>query len=312
MTITNQGMNLAEVEQIISQRVANAIETIAIYETKTRKARESTNQTKQQEGKIVEDTNDKRKWEYDHKGSSGQQQNKEPKTIIAHTVGPSNKKGYAGKLSFFSIIKQKLYSAPILALPERSEDFIIYCDVSIKGLGAVLMQKGKVSIICDHDPRFALNFWKSFQKAMGTRLDMSTAYHPQTDGQSKRTIQALEDMLRASVIDFGIGWERNLPLIEFSYNNSYHAIIKAALFEALYGQKCQAPVCWVEVVDAQLTEVFIDEPLAISLDEIHIDEKLRFIEEPLEIMDREVKRLKHSHIPIIKVRWNSKRGPEFT
>nr|GEX68616.1 reverse transcriptase domain-containing protein [Tanacetum cinerariifolium] len=99
MTITNQGMNLAEVEQIISQRVANAIETIAIYETKTRMARESTNQTKQQEGKIVEDTNDKRKWEYDHKGSSGQQQNKEPKTIIAHTVGPSNKKGYARKLS---------------------------------------------------------------------------------------------------------------------------------------------------------------------------------------------------------------------
>ncbi|GKC89860.1 putative reverse transcriptase domain-containing protein [Tanacetum coccineum] len=110
-----------------------------------------------------------------------------------------------------------------------------------------------VSIICDRDPRFASNFWRSFQKAMGTQLDMSTAYHPQTDGQSERTIQTLEDMLRACVIDFGNGWERHLPLIEFSYNNSYHASIKAAPFEALYGRKCRSPVCWAEVGDAQLT-----------------------------------------------------------
>ncbi|GJT50802.1 putative reverse transcriptase domain-containing protein [Tanacetum coccineum] len=84
--------------------------------------------------------------------------------------------------------------------------------------------------------RFTSNFWRSFQKVMGTRLDMSTAYHPETDGQSERTIQTLEDMLRACVIDFGNGWEGHLPLIEFSYNNSYHASIKAALFEALYGR----------------------------------------------------------------------------
>ncbi|GJY55041.1 putative reverse transcriptase domain-containing protein [Tanacetum coccineum] len=75
-----------------------------------------------------------------------------------------------------------------------------------------------VSIICDRDPRFTSNFWRSFQKAMGTRLDMSTAYHPETDGQSERTIQTLEDMLRACVIDFGNGWEGHLPLVEFSYN----------------------------------------------------------------------------------------------
>nr|GEV37440.1 reverse transcriptase domain-containing protein [Tanacetum cinerariifolium] len=86
-----------------------------------------------------------------------------------------------------------------------------------------------VSIICDSDPRFTSNFWKSYQKAMGTRLDISTAYHPQTDGHCERTIQTLEDMLRACVIDFRSGWERHLPLIEFSYNNSYHASIKAAL-----------------------------------------------------------------------------------
>ncbi|GJV00692.1 putative reverse transcriptase domain-containing protein [Tanacetum coccineum] len=110
-----------------------------------------------------------------------------------------------------------------------------------------------VLIICDRDPRFTSNFWRSFQKAIGTRLDMSTAYHPETDGQSKRTIQTLEDMLRACVIDFGNGWEGHLPLIEFSNNNSYHASIKAALFEALYGRKCRSPVCWAEVGDARLT-----------------------------------------------------------
>ncbi|GJW91277.1 putative reverse transcriptase domain-containing protein [Tanacetum coccineum] len=88
---------------------------------------------------------------------------------------------------------------------------------------------------------------------MGTRLDMSTAYHLETDGQRETTIQTLKDMLRACVIDFGNGWERHLPLIEFSYNNSYHASIKAAPFEALYGQKCRSPVCWAEVRDAQLT-----------------------------------------------------------
>ncbi|GJS38963.1 putative reverse transcriptase domain-containing protein [Tanacetum coccineum] len=103
-----------------------------------------------------------------------------------------------------------------------------------------------VSIICDRDSRFISNFWRAFQKALGTRLDMSTAYHPQTDGQSVRTIQILEDMLRACVIDFGNGWERHFPLIEFSYNNSYHASIKAALFKALYGRKCRSPVCWAE------------------------------------------------------------------
>ncbi|GJW98024.1 putative reverse transcriptase domain-containing protein [Tanacetum coccineum] len=93
----------------------------------------------------------------------------------------------------------------------------------------------------------------SFQKALGTRLDMSTAYHSQTDGQGKRTIQTLKDMLRACVIEFGNGWDRHLPLIEFSYNNSYHTSIKASPFEDLYGRKCRSPVCWAEVGDTQLT-----------------------------------------------------------
>ncbi|GKE41620.1 putative reverse transcriptase domain-containing protein [Tanacetum coccineum] len=85
------------------------------------------------------------------------------------------------------------------------------------------------------------------EKALGTNLDKSIAYHPQTDGQSERNIQTLEDMLRACVIDFEKGWFNHFPLAEFSFNNSYHASIKAAPFEALYGRKCRSPVCWAEV-----------------------------------------------------------------
>jgi hypothetical protein len=110
-----------------------------------------------------------------------------------------------------------------------------------------------VSIISDRDPIFTSRFWESLNKALGTRLDLSTAYQPQTYGQTERTIQTLEDMLRACVIDFGKGWESHLPLVEFSYNNSYHTSIKAAPFEALYGRKCRSPICWAEVGESQLT-----------------------------------------------------------
>ncbi|GJX08020.1 putative reverse transcriptase domain-containing protein [Tanacetum coccineum] len=172
-----------------------------------------------------------------------------------------------------------------------------------------------VSIICDRDPRFLSNFWKSLQKALGTSLDMGTAYHPETDGQSERTIQTLKDMLRACVIDFGNSWVKHFPLFKFSYDNSYHASIKATPFEALYGQKCRSPVCWAEVGDVQLAgrcssrddrevlekvgfvayrlklpqelsrvhntfhvsnmkKCYSDEPLAMPLDGIHVDDKL--------------------------------------
>ena len=109
-----------------------------------------------------------------------------------------------------------------------------------------------VSIISDRDPRFTSRFWPSLQKALGTEVRLSTAYHPQTDGQSERTIQVLEDMLRACVLDFRGSWENHLSLVEFAYNNSYQASIGMAPFEALYGRPCRSPVCWAEVGDRSL------------------------------------------------------------
>ncbi|GJR66463.1 putative reverse transcriptase domain-containing protein [Tanacetum coccineum] len=237
-----------------------------------------------------------------------------------------------------------------------------------------------VSIISDRDGRFASHLWQALQKALGTKLNMSTAYHPETDGQSERTIQTLEDMLRACVMDFGGSWDTHLPLVEFSYNNSYHASIKCAPFEALYGRKCRSPVIWTEVGENQLIgpelvqetteKIFqikerlitarsrqksyadkrrkplefevgdrvllkvspwkgvvrfgkkgklaprykcLAEPdVQVPLDEIEIDENLRFVEEPIEIVERDVKKLKRRRIPLVKVRWNSRQGAEYT
>nr|GEU74352.1 putative reverse transcriptase domain-containing protein [Tanacetum cinerariifolium] len=109
-----------------------------------------------------------------------------------------------------------------------------------------------ILIISDRDSRFTSRFWQSMQEALGTRLDMSTTYHPQTDGQSERTIQTLEDMLRACVLDFEGSWDVHLPLVEFSYNNSYHSSVRCALFEALYGRKCRSPIMCAEVGEGQL------------------------------------------------------------
>ncbi|GJZ59790.1 putative reverse transcriptase domain-containing protein [Tanacetum coccineum] len=251
-----------------------------------------------------------------------------------------------------------------------------------------------ISIISDRDSRFTSRFWQLMQEALGTRLDMSTAYHPQTDGS----------------------WDVHLPLVEFSYNNSYHSSVRCASFEALYGRKCRSPILWAEVGEGQLIgpelvqettekisqikdklkaardrqksyadkrrkplefsvgdyvllkvspwkgvvrfgkkgklaprfvgpfeiiekvgpvayrldlpeelngvhdtfhvsnlkKCLADPTLKVPLDEIQVDAKLNFVEEPVEILEREFKKLKRSRIAIVKVRWNSKRGPEFT
>ncbi|KAI3751318.1 hypothetical protein L2E82_22385 [Cichorium intybus] len=273
-----------------------------------------------------------------------------------------------------------------------------------------------LSIISDRDSRFTSRFWQILQKALGTQLNLSTTYHPQTYGQTERTIQTLEEMFRACAIDFKGNWDTHLLLIEFLYNNSYHTSIQCAPYEALYGRKCRSPLCWVEIGDRQLTMVdliqettdkiaisrdklkiardrqksyvdnrrkplefqvgdkvllkvspwkglvrfrkkgklspryvgpfeiierigpvayklqlpqelsaihdtfhvsnlkkcLVDESLVVPLEDIQINEKLNFVEEPVEILDREVKQLKRSKIPVVKVRWNSKHGPKFT
>nr|GEY36322.1 putative reverse transcriptase domain-containing protein [Tanacetum cinerariifolium] len=396
----------------------------------------------------------------------------------------------------FQTLKRKLCSALILSLPEGSEDFVVYCDVSLRGFRVVLMQREKVIANASRKLRkdeenytthdlelgtvvFALRLWRHYlygTKCMANvvadalsrkdkepirvralvvtvhnnlpeqirnaqakacekenigaegfvgegepfevRADEAIleAKHESGHRDSERTIQTLEDMLRTCVIDFGNSWDKHLPLAEFSYNNSYHASIKAAHFEALYERKFRSPVCWSEVGDAQLTgpelilkttemivkiknqllaahstqksyadvrhkplefkvgdrvmlkvspwkgmirfrkrgklspryigpfkilsrigpvaykldlpqelhgihntfhvsnlkKCLADEELIIPLDEVKIDDKLHFIEESVEIMDREVNQLKQSRIPIVKVQWNSKRGPEYT
>ena len=125
----------------------------------------------------------------------------------------------------------------------------------------------------DRDPRFTSKFWPKLQDALGTQLNFSTAFHPQTNGQSGRTIQTLEDMLRAHVMEFKGSWDTHLPLIGFAYNNSYQASIEMAPYEALYGRKCRTPVCWDEVGERKLIG---PEIVQVTTDKINvIREKLK-------------------------------------
>nr|GEV69808.1 putative reverse transcriptase domain-containing protein [Tanacetum cinerariifolium] len=300
----------------------------------------------------------------------------------------------------------------ITKLPMSSQGFDTICVIVDR-----LTKSAHFLPIRENDPLDKLaRLYLNRIKALGTNLSMSTAYHPETDGQSERTIQTLEDMLRACLIDFGKGWVKHFSLAEFLYNNSHHASIKAVPYEALYGQKCRSPVCRAKVGEAQLTgpkmiqetremivlikqriqasqdrqksyadlkrkpmdfkvgdrvmlkvspwkgvvrfgkqgklnlryvepfkvlanvgkvtyrlelpqelsrvhhtchvsnlkKCYADESLVMPLEGIHVDNKLQFVEEPVEIMKQEIKRLKQSRIPLVKVRWNSRRCPEFT
>ncbi|GJU35080.1 putative reverse transcriptase domain-containing protein [Tanacetum coccineum] len=206
-----------------------------------------------------------------------------------------------------------------------------------------------ISIIYDHDSRFTSRLWQSMQDALRTRLDMSTAYHPQTNSQSECTIQTLEDMLGACVIDFGGSWDAYLPLVEFSYNNNYHSsvsvcdhvLLKVSPWKGMvrFGKKGKlaprfigpfeiieriGPVAYQLRLPQELSSVhdtfhvsnlkkcLANPTLHIPLEEVQVDAKLNYVEEPVEILEREIKKLKQSRISIVKVRWNSKRGPEFT
>ncbi|KAD4180535.1 hypothetical protein E3N88_29126 [Mikania micrantha] len=273
-----------------------------------------------------------------------------------------------------------------------------------------------VTIISDRDTRFTSRFWKNFQEELGTKLLLSTAYHPQTDGQSERTIQTLEDMLRACIIDFGGSWDDYLPLAEFSYNNSYHSSIGMPPYEMLYGRKCRTPVCWGEVGQRELAhkkvvkatndqidqirahlkaaqdrqksyadkrrrpiefqvgdlvllkvspwkgvirfrkrgklsprfigpfkiiarvgnvayrlelpeelklihntfhvsylrKCLTDESTYVPLEDIEVDEKLNYVEKPVEILDHQVKLLRNKTIDQVKVRWKHRKGSEYT
>ena len=126
-----------------------------------------------------------------------------------------------------------------------------FCRLYIREI--VRLHGVQVSIVSNRDPRFTAHFWKSFQKAMGTQLMMSTAFHPQTNGQPKRTIHVLEDLLRACIPDLKGSREEHLPLVKFTYNNCYQASIKMASCEALYGRPCRSPICFTEAGGNSIT-----------------------------------------------------------
>ncbi|GJX85651.1 putative reverse transcriptase domain-containing protein [Tanacetum coccineum] len=273
-----------------------------------------------------------------------------------------------------------------------------------------------ISIISNRDSCFTSRFWQTMQEALGTKLDINTAYHPQTEDQSELAIQTLEYMLRACVLDFGGSWDIHLSLVEFLYNNNYHSSVRCASIESLYSSKYRSLIMWAKVGEGQLIcpelvqettekislikdkfkaardrqksyadkrrkplefsvgeyvlfkvspwkgvvrfgkkgklaprfvkpfeiterigpvayklrlpeelngvhdtfhvsnlkKCLADPALQVPLDEIQVDAKLNFVEEPVEILEREFKKLKQSRIAIVKVWWNSKRGPEFT
>ncbi|GJX43528.1 putative reverse transcriptase domain-containing protein [Tanacetum coccineum] len=272
---------------------------------------------------------------------------------------PKSSQGY----DTIQVIVDRLTKSAIFTPMRKTDSMEKFARMHLKEV--VTRQGIPVSIICDRDPRFVSNFGRSLQKALGTILDMSTVYHPQTDGQSERTIQTLEDMLRACMIDFGnkIVQETTVKVIQIKQRTQSacdqqkcYVDLKCKPMEFQVGDKVMLKVSpWKGVVRfgkreklnpryvgpfkvlekggsiahklgfpqglskvhntfyvSNLKRCYSDEPLVVPLEGLHIDDKLRIVEEPVEIIDREVKRLKQSRIPIFKVRWNSRRGPEFT
>ncbi|KAA3478731.1 DNA/RNA polymerases superfamily protein [Gossypium australe] len=177
----------------------------------------------------------------------------------------------------------------------------------------VRLQGVPTSIVSDRNPRFTSRFWKKLQDALGTKLHFSTAFHPQSDGQSERVIQILEDMLRCCVLEFEGTWERFLSLIEFAYNNSFQSSIKMASYEALYGQKCRTPLYWTELSEGKIhgvdlireTEYRSDPSHVICPTEVEIQPDMTYEEEPICILAGEIKELRNKRIPLVKVLWQN-------
>ena len=139
------------------------------------------------------------------------------------------------------IVDQLTKSAHFLAM-RMTFTLKEFCGLYIREI--VQLHGVPVSILSYRDPRFMAHFWKSFQRVIGTKLMMSTAFHYQTNGQSEMTIQTSYDMLRACFLDLKGSWEEHLPLVEFDYNNSYQVSIQMEPYELLYGRPRQPPVCW--------------------------------------------------------------------
>ncbi|XP_073030636.1 uncharacterized protein [Primulina eburnea] len=181
----------------------------------------------------------------------------------------------------------------------------------------------QVSIISERDPRFTSHFWEGLQTAMGTELRLSTAYHPQTDGQTERTIQTLEDMLRAYVMDFKSAWQSSIPLVEFAYNNSYQSSIQMAPFEALYGRRCKSLLYWDDVDRAAVTGPDMihemqqkkyepDPSHVLDISEVQLDPDVSYVERPVCILDRSERKLRSKLIPMVKVQWEHRGVEEAT
>ncbi|GKC37730.1 putative reverse transcriptase domain-containing protein, partial [Tanacetum coccineum] len=227
------------------------------------------------------------------------------------------------------------------------------------------MKKG----IAEYQPEIPVWKWEGIGIDFVTKLPRTSSGHDTIwvivdrltkSAQSERTIQTIEDMLKECILDFGGSWDVHLLLVELLYNNSYHASVRCALFEALYGRKCRSPICGLklekkgvvrfgkkgklaprfvgpfEIIKkvgpvayrldlpeelngvhdtfhvSNLKKCLADPTLQVLLDEIRVSAKLNFVEEPVEILEREFKKLKRSRIAIVIVLWNSKRGPEFT
>ncbi|XP_070039647.1 uncharacterized protein [Nicotiana tomentosiformis] len=167
----------------------------------------------------------------------------------------------------------------------------------------VRIHGGPISIISDIGAQFIVNFWRSFQKGLGTRISFSTAFHPQTDSQAELTIQTLEDMLRACVMDFRGSWDNHLPLIDFAYNNSYHSNIQMAPYEALYKRKYRSHIGWFEIGKTKLVgpECIADPSKFILVDDVQVTEQLSYEEALISILDKQVQRLRTKDVASVKV-----------